>query len=205
MPETSAPVVASETKQCKVCGEAIKVVARKCIHCDSYQDWHADVSISSTVLALIVALVTALTAALPVLQRTLTANNSELSFSFQAATKEIISVLVTNQGVRPGSVVNHGSLSITPKDGKKVPYELALSNTKDAGAILIEPGTSVILNYQLDPLSKPPNPQVLDDDLSCTLRLPYNEFKTTTGLVEKLSPACHEFKFWVANPSPPKT
>ena len=48
MSETSAPGEVDATKPCKVCGEAIKTTAKKCIHCDSYQDWRAYLNFGST-------------------------------------------------------------------------------------------------------------------------------------------------------------
>ena len=53
-------------KQCTTCGEEIANSARKCIHCDTYQDWRRYLTFSSTVLALLVALLSVATVAGPV-------------------------------------------------------------------------------------------------------------------------------------------
>jgi hypothetical protein len=88
----------------QVCAEPIKKAARKCIHCDSYQDWHANIGMSSTVLSLLVALVSVLTAAIPVVKDAFTPKNALLTATFQGANSDRLSVLFTNQGTRPGSV-----------------------------------------------------------------------------------------------------
>jgi hypothetical protein len=77
----SETVTSDDTKPCKVCGEAIKKVARICIHCNNYQDWRAEVNVSSTVLALLVALASVLSWAVPVITTALTPKNSDLIFS----------------------------------------------------------------------------------------------------------------------------
>src|SRR5258706_15778244 len=48
---------ASDVKPCPVCGEEIKVSARKCIHCSSELTWRKYLTFSSTTLALLTALV----------------------------------------------------------------------------------------------------------------------------------------------------
>jgi uncharacterized membrane protein len=105
MPENApAPVATDGTKPCNVCGEAIKLAARKCIHCESYQDWHADIGMSSTVLSLLIALISVLTISVPVVRNALTPKNSNLEYSYQGTASKVITVLVANTGIRTGDV-----------------------------------------------------------------------------------------------------
>jgi predicted nucleic acid-binding Zn ribbon protein len=93
------------TKHCRVCSEPINVAAQKCIHCQSEQaEWRRRLSLSTSVLALLIALIAVLTASIPVLKEAITAKDSHLIFSFQGASDQSISVLVSNQGIRPGTV-----------------------------------------------------------------------------------------------------
>src|SRR5215467_12617372 len=94
-PETLVPAL--EIKSCKVCGEDIKKEARKCTHCDSYQDWRANVGFSNTVLSLLVALCSVLTVAVPVILDTVTPKNSDLRFAYHGISDHSITVLVTNK------------------------------------------------------------------------------------------------------------
>jgi hypothetical protein len=93
-PASSTPATVSDAKPCKVCGEAIKRSARKCIHCDSYQDWHANIGMSTTVLSLLVALVAVLTPAVPVMKTTFSSKNSSLSFSLQGVDETLLVFLL---------------------------------------------------------------------------------------------------------------
>jgi hypothetical protein len=61
MSDASVQLNTVETKPCKVCGEEIRESARKCNHCDSYQDWRLNIGFSNTVLSLLVALCSVLT------------------------------------------------------------------------------------------------------------------------------------------------
>jgi hypothetical protein len=91
-------------KQCTTCGETIAESARKCIHCDSYQDWRRYLAFSSTVLALLVALLSVATVAGPVFRDLLISKDSELVASFQELNDEEATFVVSNSGTRPGTV-----------------------------------------------------------------------------------------------------
>lgn len=136
---TGTPV----TKPCKVCGEGIKLSAKKCVHCDSYQDWRSGLGPSTSVLSLLVALVAVLTAAVPVIHDGLTAKNSALILSYQAVDQGHITLLVTNQGVRPGSVRNLGGGVQVPILHQNNAYEVI--DLVSSENTLVEPGKSVLV------------------------------------------------------------
>lgn len=56
-------------KQCKTCGEDIKSSAKKCIHCNSFQDLRRYLPISNTMIALIIALISVVAAVSPILKK----------------------------------------------------------------------------------------------------------------------------------------
>jgi hypothetical protein len=91
-------------KQCTTCGEVIADSARKCIHCDAYQDWRRYLAFSSTVLALLVALLSVATVAGPVFHDLLTTKDSDLVGSFQGFSDDGAVFVVSNSGNRPGTV-----------------------------------------------------------------------------------------------------
>ena len=92
-------------KRCEVCQEPINERALKCIHCSSEQGFmRRRLGLSSTVLSLLVALVTVLTAAIPVIKNAFTPEDLRVTAAFQAADAHSVSVMVSNNGIRAGSV-----------------------------------------------------------------------------------------------------
>jgi hypothetical protein len=75
----------------------------------SDQSWRARLSVSATMMSLLVALVTVLTAAVPAFKSLVTPENSALLFAGQGGTATTVSILVSNKGIRAGSV-RSGSL-----------------------------------------------------------------------------------------------
>ena len=132
-------------KQCPVCGEPVNVKAWKCIHCQSdLGRWRRKLGVSSTALALLVALVSVLTAAVPVLKETLTPKNSDIGLSFQGADANIVAVLISNHGTRPGSF--RGALLELRNKGEPSVY-LPLDIAGPGGpAVAIDAGRGILLN-----------------------------------------------------------
>jgi hypothetical protein len=156
MPETPTVPTIQDTKPCKVCGEAIKKVARICTHCNNYQDWRAELNIGGTVLSLLVALFSVLTVALPAITAFLTPKNSDLIFSYQGTLGNTISLLITNIGIRPGAV---HYLRVTSQDSPVIfPFTLLEINAKGSSmdnsdasesARIIEAGKSQLVNFYM--------------------------------------------------------
>jgi hypothetical protein len=189
----------SGTKPCKVCGEQIKAAARKCIHCDSYQDWHADINFSSTFLSLLVALVSVVATATPVLQAAFTPKNSALSFSFQGATTDLLSVLVTNQGARPGSIGNLAILTATDTEaGSSVVIALTISGASPTAAILIEPSKSTLINYEKESADLSDNALFTSaaQKVKCMLEITNTDFRANS-LKTSVAVDCDLIKWWI--------
>lgn len=147
------PTGTSDMKACKVCAEPIKKAARICTHCNSYQDWRIGLSMSNTVLALLVALIAVVTAAVPVFKEAFTPKNSSLAIAFQVANTKALTVLVTNTGIRPGTVSQPMSVHIYEKTLAplgQIEVPLHIVDQTDLSSFLIEPGKSVLLSTSFD-------------------------------------------------------
>lgn len=137
--------IQSETKPCKVCAEPIKTAARICNQCKSYQDWRSYLSMSQSVLALAIALISVMTVFLPIAKSALTPVNSNLIFSRQSEEGLIKKVLVSNLGIRPGTVNDAYIFAYHPKGDTEF-YTASLVN----GNELIRPGESELLTFEFE-------------------------------------------------------
>lgn len=84
--------------QCKVCREDIKLGAKKCTHCNSYQDWRRLVAVSSSVLALLVALVSVISTTLPHLSEIFVEEFSNVNIQAHSIKSQYIEVVAYNSG-----------------------------------------------------------------------------------------------------------
>jgi hypothetical protein len=148
--DTVTPTEPSDTKPCKVCGEEIKKTARKCIHCDSYQDWRGSVSLSQTVLALLIALISVTTSAIPVLRDSLFTKNAAIRVAFEGANDKVITFLVSNIGTRPGSISRTMTLLLPTEQGDLF-VTLLSSEEVNSSAILLEQNKSLLLHFIYSP------------------------------------------------------
>jgi len=113
------------TTTCRQCLSKIPLGARVCVNCGSAQDWRAQISLSSTVLALVVALVSVLSATLPEISKVIFPF-SDIHVSLlgmgvsewaQPDRPPELQVLATNHGQRPGVItalaeLHHGAAEL---------------------------------------------------------------------------------------------
>jgi hypothetical protein len=130
-----------------MCAEPIKLNARKCVHCESYQDWFSNLGLSATILSLLVALLSVLSTTVPVLKDALTPKNSKLIFSVQGADDKYVSVLASNEGLRAGSVQAAG----VHVKGKPI-GPLFMGEPKQLAAQIVEAGKSVLIDFHTRPI-----------------------------------------------------
>jgi hypothetical protein len=90
--------------RCKVCREDIRVGARKCTHCDSYQDWRRLMGFSQSVLSLLVALVSVSVVAVPVFYKLFATETDDLRISILELGGPHLTLIVSNVGSRAGAV-----------------------------------------------------------------------------------------------------
>jgi hypothetical protein len=133
--------------RCTTCLEPIWIGAKKCTHCDSYQDWRGFFSFSSTVLALMVSLVTVLGAFLPIIINLARPRDSNL----QLAQSPIFEgghlyVLATNKGIRDG-VVEFATLTIDTDHPKYIWLHVVRLDPKLA---VVSPGETKDLDYRAE-------------------------------------------------------
>lgn len=148
------------SKLCATCGEPIALSARKCIHCDAYQDWRRYLAFSSTVLALLIALLSVATVAVPVLRDVLIAKDSDLVGSFQGLSDNEAVFVVSNSGNRPGTVGEAFVIIalFDPPAGNTLPFVtisgLPLAESYVTETSFVDAGKSKLIKYR--PLSSPP-------------------------------------------------
>ncbi len=123
LPPADRPDAALTKVRCRACREEILEGARKCVHCDSYQDWRRYLNVSSSILALLVALVSVTSIMLPILGKTLRGENSKIDLIFIGIEKNFFTLVATNRGPRPG-VVPYATLELTGQNGQAVTWKL---------------------------------------------------------------------------------
>ena len=137
-------------KQCTTCGEIIANSARKCIHCDAYQDWRQYLAFSTTVLALLVALLSVATVAVPVFHDLLTTKDSDLVGAFQGFSDDGAVFVVSNSGNRPGTVgeafVYFLNMDASPMLESFSGFRLASGNREESS--FVDVGKSKLITYQ---------------------------------------------------------
>lgn len=106
-------------KQCKTCGEDIKSTAKKCIHCDSFQELRRYLPFSNTMIALIIALVSVVAAVSPVLKKVFTEQDSNIIVRLQEVVWDSIHLIASNLGEKDGAI---GITGITVKTTQKEKY-----------------------------------------------------------------------------------
>ncbi len=140
----------ASTTACRVCGEDIKAAAKKCVHCDSYQDWRGQLGLSTEVLSLLVALISVLTIAVPVFVNAFAVENSRFAFSFQRSEELAFTVFVSNEGTRPGVMSNYAVVSVKGDGGKHFEVGAGPKDIAVRQVSVVKPGTSELITlYRL--------------------------------------------------------
>lgn len=127
--------------ECSTCREPIRTGARKCTHCDSFQDWRRFISLSASTLALLVALISVTSSLGPGIIRMINGQRSALVVSYIAPSDDGIMLLASNEGTRPAVIHRVGHASR--------PDFLEFEIKGAAGPLLIEPGRVLPINVAL--------------------------------------------------------
>src|SRR5262245_29682247 len=137
MAETSLP---DGMKRCVVCGEPMPAASQKCPRCQSEQNWlRRYIGGSGPVLSALVAVVALATAAWSVASYLSTPRQSRLVAAEQTSEPEVLAVLVTNEGARPGTVgwaqisINNQAFALAAEGGLPV---------------VVEPGKSILIRFK---------------------------------------------------------
>jgi len=116
----TAPIPGSE---CRVCLEPIRARAKKCVKCESYQDWRRFLSLSNTVLALLVALVSVSTAAIPEITKLFTTSYSSVSAQKRGIKGNQIEFIVNNSGTKEAFAIGAVLRGTSNKDTREMRLE----------------------------------------------------------------------------------
>jgi hypothetical protein len=160
--ETSTPPVApsadrtaSDAKPCPVCGEEIKVSARKCIHCSSDLTWRTYLSFSSTTLALLTALVSVIATGAPLIRQATEIKDSSMQFFVISAgrtDRPYVKVIVNNVGTRSGMLLG-GEIAITNTSSSVlspiISMSFSSSSLPDKELYLANPGTTKVIDLDI--------------------------------------------------------
>jgi hypothetical protein len=180
------------TKPCRVCCEPINEKASRCIHCQSEQaELRYRLGFSGTVLSLLVALASVLAVAVPAIKDVLTPRNSAFRFSYQTITDGSLKILVSNVGIRPGSLREDARLLIRKSNTDsevRLLHRTSAFPTMAEGIMLIEPGRTYLLGYRVDRATAWDLNKVPDD--SCVVEMDYTDFQGNYS-EEPLTLPCH--------------
>jgi hypothetical protein len=134
MTETDAnvPRPAPDTVPCPICGEQIRPVARKCIHCQSYLDWRRYVALGSSAVPVMAALVAILAAVASWIGPMVQTRNSRLNVAFGGVGGSQLNgeatLTVFNDGSRVG-VFDAAMLRVNWNvGGHELSFDVALGN-----------------------------------------------------------------------------
>jgi hypothetical protein len=114
----STPEQSEEKGHCTTCLEPIRIGAKKCIKCDSYQDWRRFLTFSSTVLALLVSLVAVTGALVPAVMEEVRRSDSDVQLSNPVSDNGHVYFLATNYGKKPG-IAEVATVVLDFKDGPR--------------------------------------------------------------------------------------
>ena len=131
---------------CAVCRESILYGARKCTHCDSFQDFRRWINISSSVLALLVALVSVLSVVLPDVVAFFEEEYSETRADLHAIENVLVNIVATNVGTKP-SVFSRCDLIL--HNGEAEEFRATLE--PQFATVIVYPGATQNVVFRLFP------------------------------------------------------
>ena len=139
MPSRATPKRDSQDRlfgRCRVCHEEIEVDARKCIHCNSFQNWRRFLNLGNTTLALIVALISVVSLAVPPLMKAIELDKEQIEIYVVSDKIGNLEVVAYNNGTAIGVIKKHVQFSVTFLNGNTQEEELfvntGVGKTSDA-------------------------------------------------------------------------
>ena len=154
----------TDTVPCTVCGDPIRQHAKKCIHCDSFQDWRRHFSFSTVVLSLFIALISVSTTAVHITRSVFAPEQSNLRFSLVQYGPDSIRVVSSNLGDRAGVLRAARLTVINGPRGDKQTFELKW----EEGQPVVEPGNwRIFALYPLIGRARAPLRQLVSANEDC--------------------------------------
>jgi len=122
-------------------------MARKCVHCDSFQDWRRYLNFSNTVLALLVALLSVSTVLAPILQEAFEKDTSNVSVTYHGIHENLFNLVATNTGTKDG-VISEETLTLTNENAETISFNLEPNFSQ----VVIYGGATLQSTTRLNPL-----------------------------------------------------
>jgi hypothetical protein len=177
-----------QRSRCRVCRETIQCGAKKCIHCDSFQDWRANLNLSSSVLALIIALVSVTSIAGPAILELFQRDGSRVTFEYQQSIGPEVIYVASNSGRRPGSV---GPIYLSfPDPNGRVGIQLQSAQSQ----YVIMPGEFKAISYRVSLETQREVSRRTKELLSNPSNLPTLLVSTTTQFGQSPSESLHTIR-----------
>jgi hypothetical protein len=133
---------ATRTQPCRVCREPMTAGAKKCIHCDSYQNWQRHVGVGTTTLALLVALISVTGSTVPAILDATSPDVERVQVNLLDPNPEALTVSVVNAGSEYGIVRRTGRLEVSYAERPPLKLYVYLNPVmeRDLSEFIIEPG-----------------------------------------------------------------
>ncbi len=112
---------------CKICLSEMKVGAKKCLICNSYQDWRRYFNNSVMILSLLIALISVITTGGPIIKSLFVQDRSAVHFSILNCENDKIQIVSSNLGNRAG-ILKGVTLNILSNDTEKKSVVLTWGN-----------------------------------------------------------------------------
>lgn len=157
-----------QTKLCAICAEPIRLEARKCIHCASYQNWLGRLNPSVTVLSALTALFSVIALTTPIIKDVLTPDGARFTFSDPEFTEGAVFIEAKNVGGAPATL-DWAAILISQKSPGQ-PYIYPLSAKGSDADHRIQPGEMKRLTFEFD-TKEYALPPVSEADVGCSIEL----------------------------------
>jgi len=129
---------------CRTCHEKINKGAKKCIKCDSFQDWRRYVGVSTTSLSLFVALLSVLSLFITVIDD-VWVEDENITISVIDENSGFLKFAISNSGEK-SAVISPSVLFLTPGKKELFSGRILSDTTKPTIDLVIEPGAIKIFS-----------------------------------------------------------
>lgn len=158
----------SRVRICTVCAEPIRLEARKCVHCGSYQNWWERLNLSVTAMSALTALISVFALTAPIIADALTPDEARFNFSEPEFAEGLVTVEAKNVGGAPATV--DWAAIFIPQKSAGQPYIYPLSARGSGTDHRVQPGETKRLTFEFDTRQYDP-PPVTEADRGCLIEV----------------------------------
>jgi len=139
-----------ETKNCNTCSEEIKYDAKKCTHCDTFQNWRRHLDFGKNFLALVIAFISVVTVLVTQLKSASEKDFSNAYVESFIMNRNGVSLITSNTGNVP-AYIKSCKLYFTDNDSIVLTYNLTLDdNTNTSRIIEAEKSSEIFFEINRD-------------------------------------------------------